>query len=227
MYRMTVLKREYQKPYNHVIGSIKDNRFRIEVMPLDKDISADWFISRPVDLLVVDVCTDPEIGLSLMRSLRLAGARTEMIAYIARNDCDTLRAVLKLGVLDCLVDPLDTDRFNQAVERFLYRAQLWQEEEALSQKTVDAYLSGAGCMELELPKGLQRKTLNMIRAVFNSSPKTCFSCEDIVGTVKLSRITVQRYLQYLHANNELIQNMDYSTGGRPCSLYQYNPGLFA
>ena len=66
-----------------MIGSIKDNRFRIEVMPLDKDISADWFISRPVDLLVVDVCTDPEIGLSLMHSLRLAGARTEMVAYIA------------------------------------------------------------------------------------------------------------------------------------------------
>ena len=227
MYRMTVLKREYQKPYNHVIGILKDNRFRIEVLPLGEDVAADYFISHPTDLLVVDVCTDPQIGLALMRAVRLAGVRTEMIAYIARNDCDTLRTVLKLGVLDCLVDPLDTDRFNQAVERFLHRAQLWREEEALSQETIDAYLSGAGCSALELPKGLQRKTLNMIRAVFNSSPKARFSCEDIVGTVNLSRITVQRYLQYLRENNELIQKMHYGTGGRPCSLYQYNPGLFA
>ncbi|MEA5002140.1 MAG: hypothetical protein VB081_01370, partial [Christensenella sp.] len=100
------------------------------------------------------------------------------------------------------------------------------EREMLCQGTVDNYLHGS-CDGLELPKGLQRRTLNMIRSVFNASPCARFSCEDIVDTVKLSRITVQRYLQYLHKNNELVQRLNYSTGGRPCSLYQYNPGLFA
>ncbi|MEA5004397.1 MAG: hypothetical protein VB081_13005, partial [Christensenella sp.] len=75
----------------------------------------------------MDVCTKPAEGLALMRAVRLAGVHTEMIAYIARGDRDTLKAVLKLGVLDCLVDPLDTDRFNQAIERFLYRVQLKNE----------------------------------------------------------------------------------------------------
>ncbi len=226
MYRMTVLKNEFGRTVRRTQATMGDKRFLIEVAPLFDGMRANELISDPVDLLVVDVCTNPAAGLALMREVRLAGVRTELIAYIARNDCDTLKAVLRLGVLDCLVDPLDTDRFNQAVERFLHRAALRQEGKALCQDAVDSYLYGCDG-SLELPKGLQRKTLNMIRSVFNASPRARFSCEDIVETVKLSRITVQRYLQYLHKNNELVQNMNYGTGGRPCSLYQHNPGLFA
>ncbi len=226
MYRMTVLKSEFGRFGRYADANVGDGRFAIRILPLYEGMDAGELLSDPVDLLVVDACTDPAAGLSLMRQIRLCGVRTEMIAYIARGDCETLKAVLRLGVLDCLVDPLDTDRFNQAVERFLHRAALRGKSGPLSQKVVDNYLYG-GCGGLTLPKGLQRKTLNMIRAVFNASPKARFSCEDIVGTVKLSRITVQRYLQYLHENNELTQKMNYSTGGRPCSLYQYNPGLFA
>ena len=47
-----------------------------------------------------------------------------MTAYIAEGDCETLRRVLRLGVADCLVDPFDTSRFEQAVERFLRRMDL-------------------------------------------------------------------------------------------------------
>ncbi|MEF9988474.1 MAG: hypothetical protein RR797_05310, partial [Christensenella sp.] len=64
-------------------------------------------------------------------------------------------------------------------------------------------------------------------AVMGSCPNTCFSCEDVVGSVKLSRITVQRYLSYLREAGELTHAVDNSTGGRPCSLYRYNPGVFA
>ena len=225
MYRMTVLKRGFRGLNSNATDMIRDNRFQIEMLSFNEMISSQYFERHPADLLLVDLCTNPETGVELIRELRLNSVRTEVIAYVARNDCDTLRAVMRLGVVDCLVDPFDTSRFEQAIARFLHRVQLVEQRGTLTQEKVDWLLKGAECEVPELPKGLQKKTLNSIRAVFNSQPDACFSCDDIVGTVNLSRITVQRYLSYLRQNNELIANTNYQTGGRPCSIYRYNPGL--
>ncbi|MEG0784081.1 MAG: hypothetical protein RR389_01530 [Christensenella sp.] len=225
MYRIAVLKRGLNKLHSVMTDTLKGQCFSTEMLPLGEGISADYFVNSPVDLLLIDLCQKPKTGLRLLRELRIAGVNTEVVAYIARDDCDTLRAVCRLGVMDCLVDPFDTDRFLQAVERFLYRAQVFDKQE-LAQEHIDS-LKQAACGAQELPKGLQKKTLNTIRAVMGSCPNTCFSCEDVVGSVKLSRITVQRYLSYLREAGELTHAVDNSTGGRPCSLYRYNPGVFA
>ncbi len=225
MYRMTVLKRGFKGLKSNATDMIRDNRFQIEMLSFNETISSNYFERHPADLLLIDLCTNPCAGLNLLRDVRLRDVRMEVIAYVARNDCETLRKVMRLGVVDCLVDPFDTGRFEQAIARFLHRVKLLEQKGTLTQEKIDWLLKGAECEAPELPKGLQKKTLNTIRSVFNSRPDACFSCDDIVGTVNLSRITVQRYLSYLHQAGELIENTNYQTGGRPCSIYRYNPGL--
>lgn len=225
MYRMAVLKQGLERLHTPIADTIKGWEFTTEMIPLEAEISAEYFVLHPVDLLLIDLCKNPQLGLSLLKQLRILGVQGEVVAYIARDDCDTLRRVLRLGVVDCLVDPFDTNRFEQAVERFQRRKRLFVQE-AVTQEQVDGLYSGLEELP-ELPKGLQKKTLNTIRAVLLSRPDTSFSCEDIVGTVNLSRITVRRYLAYLRQAGEVTEDVNYRTGGRPCSLYRCNPGVFA
>lgn len=222
---MTVLKQGPYKLHGKMTDVIGGCRFLTEMLPLNDSVSVEYFIKHPVDLLLIDLCGRPARGLSFLRALRAAGVRSEIIAYIAKDDCRTLRSVMRLGVTDCLVDPFDTGRFEQAVQRFLQRRSLFSQTE-LSQAQADGIKRSIPPVE-ELPKGLQKKTLNTIRALLSSRPGASFSCGDVVGAVNLSRITVQRYLSYLSEAGELTEAMNYGTGGRPCSLYRYNPGVFA
>lgn len=220
MYRMVVLKQGLNRLHGIMKDTVRGCKFQTEMFPLVSGIQVEYFKKNQFDLMLIDLCENPEMGMSFIRQLRLAGVHSEIVTYIARNDCDTLRRVMRLGVVDCLVDPFDTHRFEQAVERFLRRVELFQKSE-ITQQAVDGLRSDS-CKVCDLPKGLQKKTLNTIRAIFNNKPNTCFSCGDIVGTVNLSRITVQRYLSYLRQEGELIEAINYQTGGRPCSLYRYN-----
>ena len=226
MYRMMVLKSGLTGLKANKAEVIRDMRFEIEVRPL-VCMSAASFAQAAPDLLLLDLCAHKQAGLDLLKEIRLMGVKTEVITYIMPDDRQTLRSVLRLGVLDCLVDPFDTDRFEQAVERFLRRKSLLSQQDSLDQEKIDQLLRGVDCDAPELPKGLQKRTLNSIRAVFNSRPYERLSCGDIVDSVNLSRITVQRYLEYLSSNHEVIENLDYNTGGRPCALYQYNMRLYA
>lgn len=225
MYCMTVLKQGPYKLHGTMIDTIGGQRFRTEMLPFDESVSVEYFVKHPVDLLLVDLCGRPARGLRFLRALRMEGVKSEIVAYIARDDCETLRSVMRLGVADCLVDPFDTGRFEQAVQRFLRRKKLFSESK-LTQAQADGLKKSVPPVP-ELPKGLQKKTLNTIRALLSSRPGASFSCGDVVGAVNLSRITVQRYLSYLSEAGELTEATKYGTGGRPCSLYRYNPGVFA
>ena len=73
---------------------------------------------------------------------------------------------------------------------------------------------------LELPKGLNEKTLQMVRSRMKENAGKKMTSEEIALMVGLSRITVRRYLGYLQDCGELTSEIDYRTGGRPGILYR-------
>ncbi|MEA4852978.1 MAG: hypothetical protein VB082_01730 [Christensenella sp.] len=226
MYRMLVLKSGFQNEKGEK-AVITDNRFQIVMRPLqDYDCLGEHFLNV-FDVVLLDLCKQPQMGLALLRAIRVSGLRLEVIAYVSRDDISTITKAIRLGVIDCLAEPLDIDRFEQAIRKFIRRRSDTETHAVLKQEQIDVLSGGAGLKMPQLPKGLQKKTLNMIRSVFNRKPDRCFSCEEVVGTVRLSRITVQRYLAYLRQNDELIENINYGTGGRPCSVYRHNPRMAA
>lgn len=75
--------------------------------------------------------------------------------------------------------------------------------------------------EHELPKGLNKATLIQIMN-FLSEQEDSFSAEDVAEGVKLTRVTVRRYLEFLQSSGELTSQLKYGTVGRPVRIWCRN-----
>lgn len=75
-----------------------------------------------------------------------------------------------------------------------------------------------------LPKGLNKETLRQIFEVIMEL-NTPASAEEIAEGVKLTRVTVRRYLEFLEQCNVLKSELKYGTVGRPVRLWFRNQGL--
>ena len=69
-----------------------------------------------------------------------------------------------------------------------------------------------------LPKGLNQATLAQI-VNFLQATRRPLSAEDVAEGVKLTRVTVRRYLEYLEERGVLKSELKYGTVGRPVKLF--------
>ena len=92
-----------------------------------------------------------------------------------------------------------------------------------SQSDVDQLLNNRHLSEkskeIELQKGLQRKTLDLISDCLHEHKGEYLTSEFIATSVNLSQVTTRRYLNYLVETDIIKSRIDYSTGGRPCMEY--------
>ena len=73
--------------------------------------------------------------------------------------------------------------------------------------------------DMPYPKGIQKKTLNLIFDYFKAN--TDWQSGDIIAEkLGLSIVTVRHYMNYLVEQNLIKEDINYSTGGRPCMLYK-------
>jgi response regulator of citrate/malate metabolism len=220
MYRVAVVKKADPYPWGNWPYLLKDNRFFVEPLSPRRDAALEQLMRQPADLLLVDLRSHPEEGLSLMRSIRLKDVGVDVIALIPDNNQRIMQQAFQLGAVDCLTETHDVRRMRQALDRFVSRAQLMQTKGRLTQEAIDSILQGVSHKRNTLPKGLQETTLALVRKVFEHCPESGLSCEDVSLAVGLSRITVQRYLSHLCEKGDVVQRVNYHTGGRPCTLYR-------
>lgn len=76
--------------------------------------------------------------------------------------------------------------------------------------------------EEELPKGLNYSTLQQIFQHLKAIRKPV-SAEDVAEGVRLTRVTVKRYLEFLEYNGFLISELKYGTVGRPVKIFSLKP----
>lgn len=69
-----------------------------------------------------------------------------------------------------------------------------------------------------LPKGLSKITLNHI-VQFLQATRRPLSAEEVAEGVKLTRVTVRHYLEFLEQRGVLKSELRYGTGGRPVKLF--------
>lgn len=220
MYRIAVMKKSSPTPLGNWPYFAKDSRFSVEQLSCGRDAVPEQLTKQPADLLVVDLRIHPDEGLELVRRLRVKDVSVDVIALIPGNNQRILQQAFQLGAVDCVSEPFDARRVQQALDRFVSRAELVQTKGRLTQEAIDSILQGISQPRNTLPKGLQEKTLAMIRKEFDHCPESGLSCDDIASAVRLSRITVQRYLAHLCDKGELVRRVNYYTGGRPCTLYR-------
>lgn len=176
-----------------------------------------------VDLLLLDLYMPSFSGLELLEALRRSRNEVDVIMITAANDIDNINKALHLGILDYLIKPFQYERFEEAMNKYVLRHTLMKTGIKFSQSDIDQLInmkdSAAKAQEMEFEKGIQRKTLELIRNCLKKHPGHFLSSEQIASETELSKVTIRRYMNYLIEKNKAASRIDYSTGGRPCVEY--------
>ncbi len=186
----------------------------------------EYLENNGADLAVVDYYMPIMDGLEFVRKCHEKNIKTDVIIVTAANTAQDISEFLQLGIVDYLVKPFSYERFQKAIDKYLYRKNLAKQDKTLDQAEIDKLLSQdqniRPAEKVVLEKGLQEQTLERIRTYLEEHKGTLMSSNEIASEVNLSRITVRRYMNYLVENREIISQIDYSTGGRPSIKYTKN-----
>ena len=177
------------------------------------------------DLIILDYYTPSMDGLEFVDRLHALGHYPSIIMVTSANDREIVQSLLSRGVLDYLVKPFAFDRFRQALDKFIQMQGLFSgKQDSLDQGAIDRLMrrqeqSDSGAAQMS--KGLTPATLERVRAFLSASRGQSLTSEEIAEQVRLSRITIRRYVNYMVETGELPSSIDYHTGGRPSIRYSY------
>lgn len=172
------------------------------------------------DLVLLDIFMPKEDGLKTISKLRQEQLDVDIIAVTAANDTETVKKLLRHGVVDYIVKPFTYERLKQALEQYKEMFDQLNLNANFSQDKLDVVMQQKeSSKQSELPKGLQPMTLKQILIYLEKidCPK---SAEEIGSEVGLARVTVRRYLNYLETTKKVEMELTYGTIGRPIQLYR-------
>ncbi len=185
-----------------------------------------FLTKAPVDLVLLDLYMPGYSGLELLRELRRQKNDVDVIMITAANDSDHIKEALHLGIIDYLIKPFKYERFSEAINKYVLKHKVMKSGLTFTQEDIDKLLKTHSVSEkskaLELQKGLQKKTLDLILACLKEHKGDYLSSEAIASYANLSQVTARRYLNYLVDSEAVKSRIDYSTGGRPCMEYMLN-----
>ena len=182
--------------------------------------------SNTTDLILLDVYMPLMDGINTLKKIREMKISSEVIMITAANDTTTIEQTMNLGVLDYLIKPFAYERFNVALEKFKIKHNLLKGSQVLDQHSLDSLITANFQKEkkelnINLPKGIQRTTLNRIKIFFDQN-QNWQSVDMISDALGISLVTARNYLNYLVSQKIVLEDINYSTGGRPSMLYKKN-----
>lgn len=198
----------------------RDSRFNVRRVFRNGKEAYAYLLDNSVDLVISDINMPYLTGLEMLSALRGKGIRTDVIMVTAANDGKTLATLMDQGITDYLVKPYTAQRFQQALDAFCMHREALDNLDDFSQEELDKYLFIPHESQAEMPKGMQKGTLDNIRAFLKGAPEREYTSGDISREVGLSVVTVRRYMKYLTENGEVESLIKYDTGGRPSTCYR-------
>lgn len=217
-----------------VVGSFKSGVEALEYLKMND-----------ADLVILDYFTPQMNGAEFIDRLHASGKTPSIIMVTSANSAELVKKLMRRGVTDYLVKPFEYERFRAALERYSSALDILSgQNESMDQTEIDrlvrlrrpagqtedtasgrSFRNGAEeTVPEELPKGLNRKTLEMVREFLQEHADQSYTSENIASLVGVSRITVRRYVNYMVECGELDSRIDYHTGGRPGILYRIRKG---
>lgn len=202
---------------------LKNKNFCIAGSVRNGQEALDFLAQNKVDLIVLDVFMPIMNGTETLKKIREKKIPVEVIMVTAANDTTTLEDTMHLGVIDYLIKPFVFERFQIALEKYSSKMAALKQNPILDQNSIDSIIANnsqtASNGDTKYPKGIQKKTLNLILEYFdqNYGYKTG---EMIAEELGISTVTVRHYMNYLVKQNKIVESINYETGGRPCMLYK-------
>jgi response regulator of citrate/malate metabolism len=177
--------------------------------------------SSGIDLVLLDMYLPDMHGLDVVRAMRTAGHRADVIAVTSARDLAVVRAAVSQGIVQYLLKPFTFPALREKLERYAaYRQQL-AGDVAISQHEVDRVLATLrGSDSGGLPKGMSRESLDAVVLVLRPSSES-LSATEVAEAVGASRVTARRYLEYLANSALVVRRSRYGGAGRPEVEYHW------
>jgi len=177
--------------------------------------------SSAIDLVLLDMYLPDMHGLDVLRAMRTAGHRADVIAVTSARDLAVVRAAVSQGIVQYLLKPFTFAGVREKLERYAaYRLQL-AGEVAISQHEVDRVLATLrGSDSGSLPKGMSPESLDAVVVVLRPSGES-LSATEVAEAVGTSRVTARRYLEYLANSALVVRRARYGGAGRPEVEYHW------
>ncbi|GAB3497035.1 response regulator [Flexivirga sp.] len=176
----------------------------------------------PVDVVLLDMNLPDRHGLDVVRALRSAGHRTDVIAVTSARELEVVRSAVSLGVVQYVLKPFTFRTLRDRLEA--YRAYVEQAQGVSSvtnQSEIDQMLGSLRpSRPTELPKGLSQEMLDRVSTVLRHSP-TALSARDLAGQLPVSRVTARRYAEHLCDAGLAVRRSRYAGAGRPEVEYRW------
>jgi response regulator of citrate/malate metabolism len=177
--------------------------------------------SSGIDLVLLDLYLPDMHGLDVVRAMRTAGHRADVIAVTSARDLEVVRAAVSQGIVQYLLKPFTFAALREKLERYsAYRQQL-AGDVAISQHEVDRVLATLrGSDSGSLPKGMSPQSLDAVVMVLRPSSDG-LSATEVAGVLGASRVTARRYLEFLADSALVVRRSRYGSAGRPEVEYRW------
>lgn len=196
--------------FKDILGPVQTEEEIIKV--LDKE---------NIDLILLDVYLPKKNGIDILKSLRYKKYLTDVIMITAANSVEEVKRAFAYGVTDYLVKPFEFERFEEAINKYKQKNNLLNKREALSQQDIDV-ISKSLEEKIELPKGLNQKTLDRIMEFLKENKGKVWTLREIAYELKISNVTIKKYMDYLEDVKKVNVTLTSGNVGRP--EYKYTLG---
>jgi response regulator of citrate/malate metabolism len=174
-----------------------------------------------IDLVLLDMYLPDIHGLEVVRAMRTAGHRADVIAVTSARDLEVVRAAVSRGIVQYLLKPFTFAALRDKLERYAaYRAQL-DGDVATTQIEVDRVLATLrGSDSSALPKGMSSESLDAVVMVLRPALEG-LSATEVAVLLGASRVTARRYLEHLANCSLVLRRSRYGGAGRPEVEYRW------
>jgi len=254
MYRIAIVEDDpmVAKIHEQFLTSFEELQL-VKVLSKGKE-ARDWLLRNEVDLIILDLFIPELNGLEVLLALRQSKKEVEVIVVSAAKEKATIEEARRLGAFDYLIKPFNFNRLAASLEVFMDRKKQLKNDEILTQKRLDKFLSFSpttlsntphgksvkeaftdigseenpalpeGILQVEDTKGIQKETLHYI-VEYLMLLKDGKSAGEIAENLELGRVTIRRYLEYLYEQGMVTMSIEYGSVGRPKYLYRWkSPG---
>jgi response regulator of citrate/malate metabolism len=178
-----------------------------------------------IDVVLLDMHLPDRHGIDVIRAMRAAGHRADVIAVTSARDLEVVRSAVSLGVVQYVLKPFVFATLRDRLTAYRsYRETLRAADHPGTQAEVDALLARARTpAPAVLPKGMSEELLGRVSRVLRQS-EVGLSATELAQAVGVSRVTARRYAEFLCDGRIVLRTQRYAGAGRPEVEYRWAEG---
>lgn len=168
-----------------------------------------------IDLILLDIFLPKKSGIEILKNLRKKKYLVDVIIISAANSVEEIKAAFAYGAIDYLIKPFQFERFEESINKYKLRYDLLNNELKVKQRDIDNIYSNQNNKFCNLPKGLNRLTLDKILDFLSNNSNDVWTLREIANKVNLSNVTVKKYMDYLEQTDKVYVETTCGNIGRP------------